>query len=140
MFLFNIGSLSNIYCHLQQYAEIRYKTVTHTHTHIGNLSKKRPCSFVGNRSSRFPGLQVRSIWPSQRGHSLSVSPRSREPRLHEGIPEGAQPAVEGAETQGAGGADLLQARLLSRRTTAYQTAVHSLPWGGVVISYLGLLG
>ncbi|XP_031711511.1 proline dehydrogenase 1, mitochondrial isoform X2 [Anarrhichthys ocellatus] len=75
------------------------------------------------KSSRLPRLQVRSIWPSQRGHSLFVSPCSREPWLHEGIPERAQPAVDGAQTQSAVRTGFLQARLLSHRTTTLLTVV-----------------
>lgn len=75
--------------------------------------------FVENRPSRFPSLQVRPIRSSQRGHSLSVSPCSREPWLHEGFAERAQPAVDRAEAQDVGWSDLLQACVLSHRTTAY---------------------
>jgi len=96
--------------------------------------------YVENRSSGFPRLQVRSIWPGQRGHPISVSPRSREPWLHEGIPEGAQPAVDGAAAPGSGWADVLQARLLSegpQRTT--RVSIPLPPYcTGRLTSFLGL--
>lgn len=85
--------------------------------YIEHRSKTR--LFFENRSSGFPGLQVRSIRPRQRGHAVSVAPRSGEPRLHEGIAERAQPAVDRAETQSAGWTDCIQTCVLSHLTTTY---------------------
>lgn len=83
---------------------------------LWQMIKTVVCAFAGNRSSGFPGLQVRPLRPGERSHPLSVSPRSREPRLHEGVSERAQPAVDGTQTQNPGWSDYLQARLLSEQT------------------------
>lgn len=69
-----------------------------------------------NRPGWIPSVQIRPLRPSQRGHPLPVSPCPGEQGLHEGIPEGAQPAVEGTQTQAAQWTDPLQACVLTELT------------------------